>query len=204
MPRTAAACFVVFASALLAGCAGAAPVAPPPAVDESRPTEPPVAVAAPPATTAIDAGRLDRARQLLRQLHREHLGSRVRLGADGPPSATEQLRCMAAADALVELQRQGDDAVFELGGTFYAILANELGIGMRVAPSLCDLLRSGEPRYAAFACEALGYLGWADARVHLQPMLQDRTEVPGYGDATLADFAAIALKQLDAAAAARR
>ena len=68
-----------------------------------------------------------------------------------------------------------------------------------VAPALLDSLAAVDPRQRAFACEALGYLAWADAQPHLKALLADATVVPGYaGEPTVAEFAERALRLLAA------
>ena len=56
----------------------------------------------------------------------------------------------------------------ELGGVFFGTLVNDLDARPRLLPGLVDLLAHDDPRWRAFACEALGYLQWPDAVPHLR------------------------------------
>lgn len=116
-------------------------------------------------------------------------------------AAADRLRALgdAGGRALAGLVRVADPAVTDLGGTFLAILVRDAGVAPRVAPALVDGLGAADARRRAFACEALGYLAWDDARPHLKVLLADATVVPGYaGEPTVAEFAERALRLLAA------
>ncbi|MCA8966656.1 MAG: hypothetical protein H6838_08200 [Planctomycetes bacterium] len=192
----------------LAACAGTHPVAPGPIVPpaqnppETNPPQPPPQTPSPPPRSTQTSARLDRVRELLRE-RRTEIKSSVRIlepGQTAPPSATDKLRDMRALPALVELLGAHDPDLLAVGGVFFGILLQDLDGGIAVAPLLVDQLTDADPARAAFACDALGYLGWADARVHLQALRDDPRVVPGFaGEPTVGWFADQALQLLDKA-----
>ncbi|MBK8098524.1 MAG: hypothetical protein IPK26_15550 [Planctomycetes bacterium] len=181
---------MLFTMTLAAACAGAPPASPDSGTARS------------PAAAATKSGAEESAavRELLRDYGRQVRSSVLRLQGNEPAMA-DRLRALGdgGALALARLVRAADPAAAEPGGTFVAILVRDAGAAPRVAPALVDLLAAADPRQRAFACEALGYLAWADATPHLKALLADATVVPGYaGEPTIAEFAERALRLLAA------
>jgi hypothetical protein len=190
--------------AALAACSAApadpspapvAPAAPPGGIIEVQApvgTVPAVAVVAP-----TDAD-LQRVRQLLLQLAAEQRSSVVQFEG-GVRSAKQDLQAMGATavEALAALTAARDDALLEVGGTFFAILVRDLGAAARLGPRITDLLQQPAVQWRVFGCEAIGGLGWRNAVPQLQALLRDDTPVPGYaGDPRVAAFARRALDRL--------
>lgn len=135
-------------------------------------------------------------RELIRAYNREVLSSTKVFGR---PSVLEVLREEQPTFQLLELFDAGDPAIERLGGAFWGIVCKEVGMEPFVNP-LIRRLEDRDPRNRAFACEALGEMGWPDdsparrAVPVLITMLEDDEPVPGYsGPPTVAVFAASAL-----------
>lgn len=159
-----------------------------------------------PAPAGVSAQDRGTVWMLVRRLVREHRRSVVTVDGRAEASATDELRALGdrGIAGLDRLQRERDPILLELGGTFYGLLVRDLGGSSRLAPGLVDELHDLEPRHRAFACEALGFLLWADAVPYLRALLADKAAVPGYAEGTtVATFAGIALDNLRRAGADR-
>lgn len=98
-------------------------------------------------------------------------------------------------EALRSLYRERDPAVQALGGTFFAVVSKTADLSIEA--ELVRGLGDEDPRWRAFACEALEQSGSRAAVPALRSRLSDAAVVPGfYADPTVAGFAACALAAL--------
>lgn len=137
--------------------------------------------------------RLDSTRQLLKDYYREINASVL---ADEENSALRKLGREKPIEELLTLYMQKDDSVLTLGGVFWAGICTAVGPGS-FTKELTKGLEDEDPRWRAFACEALGAMKEHAAAIPIRRLLDDHEVVPGYwGSPSVAVFAASSLASL--------
>jgi len=136
----------------------------------------------------------DEIETLVKLTHREFRSSTFHLDSQDESARAELVR-RRPIEELMELYAVENPSVLALGGDRFADLL--LAMGAETTDVFVAGLDRPDPRWRAFACEALGELGDPSAIPVLETRLEDDEVVPRYhGDPNVGVFAAYALAEL--------